>query len=235
VLAALGIPELSDLRLDRRFSTGFESTADFGPSYVTPQTASTHHALVRWPRRSGRFAHLGWVTGPTGPGEPDGPNHRAYPTVQLHKMTTGPCETPCMIDLWVWHDVPLRSGEWSSLATLSADASDRWTRVVTVNVSPAGILGVFHVPNQGEGRTVFQTSSVRFPERKWTRVRIYVDFDPEGGAIAVWQGRRLVSAARVAGGNGFLEQAHFGLYAPPAAASGRVANDDLRIGPAVLR
>jgi hypothetical protein len=175
------------------------------------------------------------VTGQTAPDEPDGPNHRGHPTIQLHKMTSGACTTPCMVDLWVWHDVPLHSGEWSSIATLSADSSDRWSRVFTVNIGPDGILGLFHVPDQGEGRLTFQTSTLRFPVRHWTRVRIYVDFDPRHGAIAVWQGHRLGSAAHVLGGQGFLQQAHFGLYTSPMVASGRVGNDDLKIGPAVPR
>jgi hypothetical protein len=39
----------------------------------------------------------------------------------------------------------------------------------------------------------------------------------------------LVSAAPVSGGCGVLEQAHFGLYAPPAISSGVIYNDDLQI------
>ncbi len=39
----------------------------------------------------------------------------------------------------------------------------------------------------------------------------------------------LVSAARVRGGDGSLNQMHFGLYAPPSLTHGSVANDDIAV------
>jgi hypothetical protein len=38
-----------------------------------------------------------------------------------------------------------------------------------------------------------------------------------------------MSAARVRGGDGSLDQLHFGLYAHPALTSGTVRNDDITI------
>src|SRR5690242_11120662 len=48
----------------RVFRTGFESLTDFAGMYVSPQTASTRHALVAEPRHSGRLAHCAWLDGP---------------------------------------------------------------------------------------------------------------------------------------------------------------------------
>ena len=45
----------------------------------------------------------------------------------------------------------------------------------------------------------------------------------------MWQDDILVSTAEVRGGCGLLEQAHFGLYAPPDVTSATVYNDDLTI------
>jgi hypothetical protein len=39
----------------------------------------------------------------------------------------------------------------------------------------------------------------------------------------------LVARAKVRGGHGVLEQAHFGMYAIPSLTTGRVCNDDLTI------
>ena len=86
-----------------------------------------------------------------------------------------------------------------------------------------------HVPSQGERQPTFQSSTIQFPLRQWVEIRIYVDFDPVHGQAIVWQDGQMVSAANVSGGNGKLEQAHFGMYAAPEVASGVVYNDDLQI------
>src|SRR5437764_14568000 len=121
----------------RTFTAGFESLDEFAGMYVSPQTASTRHALVASPRHSGLKAHCGWLTGPGTSADRDGPNHRGYPTEQLRRLPGGGFATPVVIDIWVWADVAMKDGDWVSLATLSADASDRWTRVVTLNLDPA--------------------------------------------------------------------------------------------------
>lgn len=53
--------------------------------------------------------------------------------------------------------------------------------------------------------------------------------DPDHGAAAVWQDGVLVSAARVRGGDGSLDQMHFGLYAAPSLTHATVANDDIAV------
>jgi hypothetical protein len=65
--------------------------------------------------------------------------------------------------------------------------------------------------------------------RKWVHLSITIDFDPRQGRITVRQDDELVAGARVLGGHGRLEQAHFGIYASPSIATGKVCNDDLTI------
>jgi hypothetical protein len=115
-----------------------------------------------------------------------------------------------------------------SFATLSADASDGWTRVVTVNLDPGGWVNVFHVPDQGGHQPELETHRP-FPLRTWVQLEIRIDFDPQHGSIEVLQDRELVARAAVNGGHGRLEQAHFGMYAIPSLTSGTVCNDDLKI------
>lgn len=212
----------------RSFSSHFESWADFAGMYISPQTASTKHALVASPRHKGEKAHCGWLTGPGTVADVDGPNHRGYPTVQLWRLPGGGFATPAVVDLWVWADVAMVPGQWVSFATLSADASDGWTRVVTVNLDPGGWVNVFHVPNQGQHLPEIETHR-RFPLRKWVHLKITIDFDPDHGFIEVLQNGELVARAKVNGGHGVLEQAHFGMYAIPSLTTGKVCNDDLRI------
>lgn len=65
--------------------------------------------------------------------------------------------------------------------------------------------------------------------RQWVEIKIYADFARDSGYVKVWQDGILVSHARVNGGNGYLAQAHFGLYAPHSLSRGMVYNDDLII------
>ena len=212
----------------RRFVTGFESLSDFSGMYVSPQTSSTRHLLVSSPRHTGMRAHCGWLTGAGTSSDTDGPNHRGYPTVQLWRLDPGGFATPAVVDLWVWADVTMKPGQWVSLATLSADASDRWARVVTVNLDPGGWIVVFHVPDQGRHLPTIETH-LPFPRRAWVHLTIRIDFDARNGSIEVRQNDELVARASVRGGRGRLEQAHFGMYAIPSLTSGEVCNDDLTI------
>jgi hypothetical protein len=249
VLDELGIPDLRSAGLGRTFVTGFEDPAELAGFYVTPQSSLTHHEVTTDEVRSGVRAQKAWVTGAGGPGlERDGPNHRGYPTIQLHRLGGGGFRSPTITELWVWLDVALSDGQWFSFATFSNDASDRWDRVVTVNLDPDGFVNVFHAPRHDENDLTLQRTDVRFPLRTWVRLTTYLDLRAEHGAIAVWQDGVLVSAARVdpsvdpgvrsvrdalglAPGqiSDRLEQAHFGLYAPPEMTEALVYNDDLSI------
>lgn len=213
----------------RTFRSGFESVADFAGMYISPQTASTRHALVSRPRHRGKRAHCGWLTGPGTAADTDGPNHRGYPAAQLYRLPPGGgFRTPAVIRLWVWANVAMKPGQWVSLATLSSDSSDRWNRVVTVNLDPGGWVNVFHVPVQGAHAPEIETHR-RFPLRRWVKLTIRIDFNPHHGSIAVRQNNVLVARAAVKGGRGRLEQAHFGMYAISSLTEGKVCNDDLKI------
>lgn len=169
--------------------------------------------------------------------------HRAYPTLQFQKATDGIYRTPCLVTLWVYLDTPelrdLPDGQvddWISLVTLSPDPADTWSRTVVVNLVHDGYLRLVHVPEQGEQQRIYQLEAAddpagehRFPQREWVRLDILIDFAETEGYAKVWQNGHLVSHAAVNGGNGGLAQAHFGLYASAALASGTVYNDRLRI------
>jgi hypothetical protein len=230
VLTQLGIPPQRAIRLEPVFRTGFESDADMAGFYVTPQSPLTRHEVRTGGAHRGRRAHVAWLTGVAGSEPVDGPNHRGYPTIQLQKRPRGACRGPCVIRFWARvDDFALGPGEWVSLATASPDPSDRWSRVVTVNVGWEGWLHLFHVPDQGLGERLFQRTDRPFPRGRWVRVTLWLDLDPSGGAAAVWQNRRLMSAARVRGGDGTVDQLHFGLYAPPSLTRGVVWNDDIAV------
>jgi hypothetical protein len=235
-------PAASSAAAGRAFSTSFESVADFAGFYIVPQNylGTTSHEQSIEQVRSGTYSHKAWIYGANPPPLPGGnTNHRGYPTVQLHKTPDGGYVCPCDVTFHAWLDMPLNvPGEWMSFATLTPDASDAWARTVLVNLSaanpapgtaPGGVLHLMHVPNQGERQPTFQTSTILFPLRQWVEIKIHIDFDPVHGQAMVWQDGQLVSVAPVSGGNGKLEQAHFGMYAAPELASGVVYNDDLQI------
>jgi|CXWL01.1.fsa_nt_gi hypothetical protein len=242
ITVAGGPPPPNGAPAGRVFSTSFESISDFNGFYIAPQNhlGTASHDLTTEQVRSGIYAHKGWIYGANPQPPPGGnTNHRGYPTVQLQKTPGGGYVCPCIVTLNVWLDMPLDvPGEWFSFATLTPDPSDAWSRTVLVNLSaanpapgtaPGGVVHLMHVPNQGERQPTLQTSTILFPMRQWVEIRIYVDFDPVNGQAMVWQDGQMVSAAPVSGGNGKLEQAHFGLYAAPGLASGVIYNDDLEI------
>jgi hypothetical protein len=230
VLKTLGIPALKDVALAPVFKTGFEREKDLARFYVTPQSALTRHEVRRGSAHRGRRAHVAWLTGALGSEPVDGPNHRGYPTIQLQKTPSGACSTPCLVQLWArinkWD---LQRGEWLSLATFSADPSNRWSRVITVNVGWEGWLHLFHVPDHGIAQRKLQRTDVPFPSGRWVRITVWLNLDAKHGAAAVWQDGRLMSAARVRGGDDTLDQMHFGLYAPPSVTHGVVRTDDVAV------
>ena len=233
-LTDLGLRPLAMYTRTTVLRVPFETTAEATGWYVTPQTPVTHHELSTSVFRAGKSAHKAWVTGPNvGNTEPDGPNHRGYPTMQLYKRPRG-CVTPCLVTLWVWADVALKPGEWSQVATLTPAATDSWLPAHLVNVGSEGWLHTMHVPTHGLSQWRYQRKDLMFPKRQWVKVDILIDYRNPYGAIAAFQNGTLISAARIDGsvgasGAGVLNQAHFGLYMPPTVASAVVYNDDLEI------
>jgi hypothetical protein len=102
--------------------------------------------------------------------------------------------------------------------------------------SSDGYAKLIHVPRHNEQIHLYQASGdndpkgeLRYPQRQWVRLDVYIDFDRANGKAMLWLNGKLVSSARVEGGSGGLAQAHFGLYASAAVALGTVFNDKLRI------
>jgi hypothetical protein len=229
----------------RVFQSSFESTTDFAGFYIVPPgDYGSSHALSQEQVQAGEWSHKAWILKARA-ADNDGLAylpHRAYPTVQLHKSAAGGFVTPCLVTLRVWLDIALqdrpagRIDDWFSFITLSLDRSDLWSRTVLANIAPEGYLRLVHVPDQGKQEHLFQAGpandpagSLAFPYRRWVRIDLYIDFSPAGGAAKLWQDGKLVSQARVNGGGGVLEQAHFGLYASAALGAGVVYNDGLVI------
>jgi hypothetical protein len=232
-LAQLGLRPLKHYTKTLLLKVPFESATEAQGWYVTPQTPLTRHQLSNEVVHNGKFAHQARVTGPNVDNiEPDGPNHRGYPTIQLHKRPRG-CVTPCLISLWVWADIATQPDEWFQIATLTASVSDAWLGQL-VNVGSQGWLHTMHVPSPGLSDWVYQRTDKLFPLRTWVNVKILIEYRATGGAIAAFQDGVLISAAPVDGtlglnGLGVLNQAHFGMYVPPTIGSGVIYNDNLTI------
>jgi len=222
----------------RTFETSFEQVSDFDGFYIVPQNDfDSNHDLAPDIVKDGVKSHKAWILKARDINN-DGLiylPHRAYPTIQFHKTSTGSFRTPCLVSFWVYLDINLVDkptgsiDDWFSFATLSPDSSDSWSRTVLVNITPDGYVRLVHVPRQGEQIYVFQTDSLKFPYRQWVRLDILIDFNSTNGYAKVWQDSQLVSHAKVEGGDGLLAQAHFGLYASAAIPSGTIYNDKLRI------
>lgn len=231
-IVMMALTATAPVRAGKIFRAGFESSEDYAGSYVVKsgQLGTTFHALSAEQVHGGRLAHKAWIRGANSSWrfDQDGPNHRGYPTFQFCR-TIGGFDGPTLVTLWVWLDAALKRGEWFSFATLCADPSDRWRRVVCVNLDDRGFVHLMHVPTHGQGRRTFQTDTIRFPLRRWVELKMYIDFDTSSGYAAVWQDGALVSAAEVRGGTGVLEQVHFGAYTPPNVDSAIVYNDDLEV------
>ncbi|QFR38849.1 polysaccharide lyase [Candidatus Gracilibacteria bacterium 28_42_T64] len=219
------------------FSTSFESVDDFKGFYITPQSYknTTFHELSESIVHSGKFSHKAWIKGenPTSTTMTNN-NHRGYPTIQFNKTEGGILESPVYVTFWVWLDMDLNTShdggenDWFSFATFTDDESDRWKRTVLVNLSHDGFVHLMHTTDRGEKEYIFQTSSIKFPQKEWVELKVYLDFSDNSYA-KVWQNGELVSHANIGNIKNRLAQAHFGMYSPPKMTSGIVYNDDLKI------
>ena len=232
--------EASRAQAGRSFTSSFESVSEFSSFYSVPQNylGVDTHGQSTAQVHSGTYSHIGTING-TGPTCPSWQNcnHRGYPTVQLHKTSSGSQSGLIFVEFWVYlSGVTVNNGEWFSFATLSADASDAWSRVVNANIgringSSQNFLHLMHVPYTGQGGWTYQTTSPanQFVMSTWTKISICLSMHPSTGYAKLFQNGVLVSEAPVRGGCGSLHQAHFGLYAPPTLSTGSVYNDDLQI------
>lgn len=220
----------------RTYTTSFENISDVDSFYIVPQNHknSASHELSVENVFDGVYAHKAWVYGPNiGSTALINNNHRAYPTFQFQKTTNGVFKTPCYTSLWVWVDMDLKpdspENQWLSLATFTTDESDSWSRTILVNLDYDGYIHLMHVPLQGQKNRIYQNNTLKFPQKTWVHLEVYLDTRPDIGYAKVWQDGVLVSHAEIADGNGTLAQAHFGLYASPSVSSGTLYNDKLEI------
>lgn len=218
------------------FKTSFESVDDFSGFYITPQghLGTTFHELSDSIVHSGIYSHKAWIDGSNPPSITENNNHRGYPTIQLQKTTDGSFKSPCYITFWVWLDMELQTSstggedDWFSFATFTDDESDNWDRTILVNLSHDGYVHLQNVPKQNEQEHEFQTSSMKFPQKEWVELKVYLDLR-NGGYAKVWQNGQLVSHAMIDNITNKFSQAHFGLYCSPQLINGTVYNDDLII------
>lgn len=229
----------SKLQAGRSFRTSFESVSEFDGFYIVPQNyqnAATHD-LSTAQVRTGINSHRGYIYSPTTPCISNC-NHRAYPTIQLHKTAQGSFRTPVLVEFYSYLTMDVPDDRWFSFATFSTDASDVWSRTVLVNLGnlnkgTTNYMHLMHVPFQGRSDWSYQVSDsnspLAYPQSEWVKISVCLDFEPGKGSAKVFQNGILVSAAPVSDGCGLLEQAHFGLYAPAELPSGVIYNDDLSI------
>jgi hypothetical protein len=228
---------LANDKINREFSTSFESIDEFSSFYITPQAHlnTSFHEQSDTTVYSGNYSHKAWIEGSNSPSTSlVNNNHRGYPTIQLYKTEKGSFESPLIISFWVWLDINLTTnksngeGDWFSFATFTDDESDRWNRTILVNLSHDGFVHLQHTSGQGDNDIIFQTTSLLFPKKEWVELKIYLDLNANGYA-KVWQNGLLVSHANVSNIKNKLAQAHFGMYSPPQLEAGVVYNDDLHI------
>jgi hypothetical protein len=227
-----------NLQNGRVFQSSFESISDFSGFYITPKGENdSDHEFSTEKAISGSHSHKAWITSARAENN-DGLiylPHRAYPTIQLHKTTMGSFVTPCIITFHAYLDISLTDrplgqiDDWFSFATLSPDKSDNWERTILVNIALDNLLRLVHAPDQGKQEYIYQNTTLQYPYREWVRISIYIDLSKDNGYAKVYQNGTLVSHAEVNGGNGLLEQAHFGLYSSAAIPSGTIFNEDLEI------
>lgn len=217
----------------RTFATSFESIDDFAGMYIAPPgSTNTSHNTASDFVHSGRLAHKAWILAPNPVVAGRNTNHRGYPTIQLWRLAGGSFRTPASIRFWarVHGTLHPRSPEndWASLATLTCDSTDAWSRTVLVNIDVDHRLDLMHVPLQGEKVQTIVDSTRRFPFDRWVKLDIRLRLG-NPGSVQVWQDDTLASSAVVQGCSDRLAQAHFGLYAAPLVDSLTIWNDDLEI------
>ncbi len=221
----------------KEFVSSFETVDDFSGFYVTPQEhlGTSFHELSDSIVHNGNYSHKAWIDGANPPSTIiTNNNHRGYPTIQFQNTSNGVFVTPCYVTLWVWLDMKLNKStnggedDWFSFATFTDDESDKWSRTVLVNLNSDGFVQLQHTSRQGQQTNIFQTSNLRFPQKEWVKLKIYLDFRNNGYA-KVWQNGQLVSYADIGSIKNKLSQAHFGLYCSPQLTTGTVYNDDLKI------
>ena len=211
----------------REFRTSFEAVSEFDGSYIVPQNyqSAASHDLSSERLISGNFSHKGWIYSAAGD------SHRAYPTVQFHKLDGGSFRGLVYMELYVYLQdvtIPTGSGHWFSFITVARRTEDAFWDGVLVNLGYEGIVHLMHVPTVGKKEWSFQITDLYFPQNQWVKLGLCLSMDENNGFARAYQDGVLVSAAPVSG-FGSIPQVHYGLYAHQDMNQGIVYNDDLLI------
>jgi len=194
--------------------------AEFAGFWTEPNTEFCRSEWVQ--NADGRY-HVGRIL----QANPSAP-HRAYPTWQAWK-TEGGAYGPCTLSLDFKYATPPRTpAQWFSVLTLARKSGDGDWDPVTVNIDEKGNLALMHVPVHGQ--EVYSTMGpIQVPMNAWHHLDVMTDFRVVGGSVTVFLDGAPALYAKVDGGNGYLPQAHGGLYAEGSLAFGWMANSNLRV------
>ncbi len=222
---------------NRSFETSFEDFNDVGTwNFSHEPTGTVSQDTSTTVFKHGRKSHWGQVDSASGPTNDDTSYHahRAYPYIRIYQLPGGALGRRTLTSMWVRIEnlnLQDRAGtdDWFSFATLSSDTA--WNPLVGVNLNTTSKVLLYHVPvhGQGPGTCPGGNCSVTFSQNQWVRLDMYMDTDPTVGKAKVWQNGTLVQYADITGHKSKMAFAHFGMYASPMVAAGRVYNDKLRI------
>lgn len=233
----------------RVWETSFEGIGDFYNLYWTQDTAvyKANQILDSITVRHGGRSHKAWITAARASNNNNNLVHRAYPLLSFTRTPANVFNGPCLVSMWVYLDINLAVrgtvndtliDDWFSFATFTSETNDTWAPVATVNLGVDGRVYSYHTPHTDEGVMTFYyndasdpSGTKKFPQREWVRLDMLVYLHPTQGYLKVWQNKTHIVSADIRYGNGTLAQAHFGMYASAAVASGTVYNDKLRIQP----
>ena len=217
MLRTLGIPRLERVRLRRVFRTGFEDDADLAGFYSTPQSLLTRHKVRRGGAHRGARAHVAWLTGASGSEPVDGPNHRGYPSDSAPEAPGRPVQLALPRSV-LGSRRRLHRTQAGRVAE-PRDTHPRQLRPLVAGGDRQRRLGELAAsvpcPGSGPRRAHVPAHRQAIPARQLGAHHDLADLDGQDGAAAVWQNGVLMSAAPVRGGDGSLDQLHFGLYAHP--------------------
>jgi hypothetical protein len=152
-------------------------------------------------------------------------SHSAYATYRYADKTGGALATPAYVDFYFLRQgLAIPSNGFASIAKFSPDASTI-NRYFTLDVGSDYVLRPNFVPDQtGSTQYIYQNGNRQLPSDQWVNITVYMDWSSTNGIVAVWQDGVIQSVANLNGGNGFLNQAHFGLVASGSIATGNVYN-----------
>ncbi|KAL0482256.1 envelope glycoprotein [Acrasis kona] len=155
----------------------------------------------------------------------------AWGLLDFSASPQGKFSTPAYIDFYFLRDnfnVP--SNGFASIASFSPDGGNA-KRYVTVDINAQNMIYLNNVPSQNSGaQWLYQRTNNVQSNNVWMNITVYVDFNPAGGIMAVWQDGVIQSVANIQGSSSAtLGQLHLGLVASGSISSGSIYNYGLNI------